>query len=135
MHDHCILDDVLMKVFNRLGATKPHIPELAVAERQTDDDSRSSVTESTSALTMNGHEGTPTETDASTPVPRQPPKKKGRRKKVPDKKPYEGLFEAKLEMNDGLTTWVITDLRENVTGGDKTWNEFAYCFHCGRLID
>ncbi|KAF9769327.1 hypothetical protein IL306_013268, partial [Fusarium sp. DS 682] len=61
--------------------------------------------------------------------------KKGRKKKTGDSKPYLGLFEATLKMQDGPTAWEIRDLRENVTGGDEAWTEKAHCLLCGSTID
>ncbi|EXK79067.1 hypothetical protein FOQG_16305 [Fusarium oxysporum f. sp. raphani 54005] len=58
-----------------------------------------------------------------------------RKTKIADSKPYQGLFEANLKMQDGPTAWEIRDLRENVTGGDKTWTEKASCLDCGANID
>ncbi|KAG4272841.1 hypothetical protein FPRO04_14611 [Fusarium proliferatum] len=61
--------------------------------------------------------------------------KQGRKMKTADSKPYLGLFEATLKMQDGPTTWEIRDLRENVKGGNKTWTEKAHCLLCGSSID
>jgi hypothetical protein len=61
--------------------------------------------------------------------------KKGRKMKTADSKPYLGLFEATLKMQDGPTAWEIRDLRENVKGGNKTWTEKAHCLLCGSSID
>ncbi|KAF5125916.1 Chromatin remodeling protein SHL [Metarhizium anisopliae] len=61
--------------------------------------------------------------------------KKGRGKKAVEDKPYEGLFEASLKMNDGPMVWVINDLRSNVQGGDRTWTERAECLICNKMID
>ncbi|KAJ4118597.1 hypothetical protein NW765_017484 [Fusarium oxysporum] len=61
--------------------------------------------------------------------------KQGRKMKTADSKPYLGLFEATLKMQDGPTAWEIRDLRENVKGGNKTWTEKAHCLLCGSSID
>ena len=61
--------------------------------------------------------------------------KRGRKKKTMDGKPYYGLFEASLKMNDGPMLWKIRDLRENVSGGDRAWTERAQCPICRTIID
>jgi hypothetical protein len=61
--------------------------------------------------------------------------KDDRKKKMGDFKPYAELFEADLKMQEGPTVWEIRDLRENVTGGEKTWTEKAHCLICGPGID
>jgi hypothetical protein len=61
--------------------------------------------------------------------------KRGRGKKSIEDKPYEGLFEASLKMNDGPMVWVINDLRPNIKGGDRTWSERAECLVCNKVID
>lgn len=96
-------------------------------------------------LVIRNNEGTP-KGATQTPTPGPPnsvgPKsvkttsaKKGRGKKAADDKPYEGLFEASLKMNDGPMAWVITDLRPNIAGGDRTWTERAKCLICNNTID
>ncbi|GJN72996.1 ebs-bah-phd domain-containing protein [Purpureocillium lilacinum] len=62
--------------------------------------------------------------------------KRGRGKKAAvESKPYEGLFEAELILDNGPTAWQITDLRQGVTGGDRTWTQPATCLVCGTKID
>jgi hypothetical protein len=60
---------------------------------------------------------------------------KGGRKKIADSEAYRGLFEANLKMQDRPTVWEVCDLRENVTGGEKTWTEKASCLECDVNID
>jgi hypothetical protein len=47
---------------------------------------------------------------------------------------YEGLFEAKLDLQSGPTVWEVRDLRLNVSGGDRTWTENVSCLVCGSII-
>ncbi|KAI5466651.1 hypothetical protein BGZ63DRAFT_344797 [Mariannaea sp. PMI_226] len=75
----------------------------------------------------------PTASNADTPL--KASAKKNRKKKSSDYKPYLGLFEANLKMNDGPTVWEIKDLRENVTGGEREWTEPANCLICGSVIE
>lgn len=54
-------------------------------------------------------------------------------------KPYQGLFEAEAippEPEDGksATALRVTDLREKVTGGDKTWTVPLTCLMCSTAI-
>ncbi|EQL01073.1 ebs-bah-phd domain-containing protein [Ophiocordyceps sinensis CO18] len=71
---------------------------------------------------------------AAEKLPRMSSGKKGRPRKV-ESRPYEGLFEASLKLDDGPTMWRITDLRAKVSGGDRTWTERAQCLVCGTKID
>jgi hypothetical protein len=61
--------------------------------------------------------------------------KKGHKKKNVDYKPYLGIFEANLKMQEGATAWEIRDLRGDVPGGEKTWTERAFCLMCSAAIE
>ncbi|KAF4978058.1 hypothetical protein FZEAL_5523 [Fusarium zealandicum] len=170
MHRECLSHEVLMKVYERLGTSKPHRSEgTIVKEEKTSDEAKRPLSptdaeEKETQPTIDVRSGetqdnvhvkkptreTPRNTDTPTPGPTpsrgsaqkgtiqastKSSAKKGRKKKAIDFKPYEGLFEASLKMNDGPTVWEIRDLRENVTGGDKTWTENAYCLLCSAVID
>lgn len=50
-------------------------------------------------------------------------------------KPYLGLFEASLVQDATIPTVQIKDLRENITGGEKTWKEGLSCLVCGTQIN
>ncbi|KHN93860.1 ebs-bah-phd domain-containing protein [Metarhizium album ARSEF 1941] len=92
----------------------------------------------TSESTPKGPTQTPTPGPPNSVGPRSAKSasaKKGRGKKAIQDKPYEGLFEASLKMNDGPMVWVISDLRANAGGGDRTWTERAQCLVCRRMID
>ncbi|KYK55405.1 ebs-bah-phd domain-containing protein [Drechmeria coniospora] len=77
--------------------------------------------------------GTPTL--AAEKLSRSSSTKKGRFKRPEGQQPYEGLFEAKLRLDDGPTVWEVTDLRPNVSGGDRTWTEKVDCLVCGTKIE
>ncbi|PHH87753.1 hypothetical protein CDD83_8452 [Cordyceps sp. RAO-2017] len=68
-------------------------------------------------------------------LPKSSTAKRGRMRKGAESKPYEGLFEATIKLDDGPTVWRVTDLRANVSGGDRTWAERARCLVCGTTID
>lgn len=81
---------------------------------------------------------------AETPGKGTPNRKPGRpRKKAVDSpaitdskaKPYEGLFEATVRMDLSPPVLEITDLREGVEGGEKTWQEEINCLVCGTRIN
>ncbi|KAM0361934.1 hypothetical protein ACHAPK_011650 [Fusarium culmorum] len=61
--------------------------------------------------------------------------KNGRKKKAKDYKPYAGLYDADFNMQEGPAAWEIRDLRENVTGGERSWTEKAYCLICSTGIE
>ncbi|EXK75776.1 hypothetical protein FOQG_19459 [Fusarium oxysporum f. sp. raphani 54005] len=164
MHLECIAHDILMQVYERLGTDKPQqIEGSSVKEEKPEEATRPlspiDAEEQKAQSTVNVRDGTtqdnvhvkkavretPRETETLTPGPTpsrsiasasvKGSAKRGRKKKIADSKPYLGLFEANLKMQDGPTAWEIRDLRENVTGGDKTWTEKASCLECGANID
>jgi hypothetical protein len=163
MHHDCLSHDVLMRVYDRLGTDKPHrTEEPAIKEEKTDEEAARPLSpmesgEKDTQATIDVRSGgvqdsviakkaiteTPRTTATPTPVPTpsnadtplKSSAKKIRKKKGIDYKPYVGLFEATLKMNDGPTVWEIKDLRENVTGGEKEWTESANCLLCGSVID
>jgi hypothetical protein len=49
-------------------------------------------------------------------------------------KPYLGLFSASILADATPPTIEITDLRDDVTGGDKVWTEQLSCLVCGTPI-
>ncbi|OBS16533.1 hypothetical protein FPOA_12852 [Fusarium poae] len=164
MHHECMVHGILMQVYERLGTDKPHRSEGFLVKEENPEKaihppSPTDAEEKEAQPTINIRPGetndnvhvkkaareTPHETE--TPTPGQTPSrsiatasakgsaKKGYKKKTGYSKPYLGLFEATLKMQDGPTAWEIRDLRENVTGGDKTWTEKAHCLLCGSTID
>ena len=159
MHVACVENDVLMKTYNALGTDKPHISDDAkpvkteerptrplsptdIGENQTQPtiDVRSSGAQD-NVLVKDNKQETPRQTKTATPIQQTPTTdakstaKKGRKKKGPDAKPYHSLFEATLTMNEGPSFCTIRDLRENVSGGDKTWTEKFRCLFCDTVID
>ncbi|EXK26396.1 hypothetical protein FOMG_17010 [Fusarium oxysporum f. sp. melonis 26406] len=164
MHQECMAHDILMQVYERLGTDKPHRTEGLMVEKMkleeaTDPLSPIDAEEQKTQSTVNVRDGTTqanihvkkavreTRREIETPTAGPTPSKSiatasvkgsakgGRKKKIADSKPYQGLFEANLKLQDGPTAWEIRDLRENVTGGDKTWTEKASCLECGANID
>ncbi|KAH8645464.1 hypothetical protein BX600DRAFT_485058 [Xylariales sp. PMI_506] len=66
-------------------------------------------------------------------------KKRGRPRKSenPDSdetKPYQGLFEAVIREDLSPPVVEITDLRQDVQGGDKSWTEPVKCLICQHVI-
>jgi hypothetical protein len=153
-----------MQVYERLGTDKDHRTEGAIlkegkTEETTHPLSPTDAEERKTQPTIDVRSGetqdnvhvkevireTPLETKNSTPrptsskfinaAPAMGSAKNGRKKKTGDPKPYAGLFEATLKMQEGPTVWEIRGLRENVTGNDKSWTEKAYCLICGACIE
>ncbi|EXK77181.1 hypothetical protein FOQG_18107 [Fusarium oxysporum f. sp. raphani 54005] len=164
MHHECMVHDILMQVYERLGTDKAHRTEGLIGKPEKPEEATRPLSptdaeekETQPAIDVrsgetndNAHvkEAAPESTgETETPTPGPTPSrsiatasvngsdKKGRMKKMADSKPYLGLFEATLKMQDGPTAWEIRDLRGNVTGGDKTWTEKAHCLLCGSSID
>jgi hypothetical protein len=70
-----------------------------------------------------------------TPTAETAPRKAGRGRKKADAgsaRLYEGLFEANFKVDQDM--FEITDLREGIEGGDKTWLEEVKCLVCGTRI-
>jgi hypothetical protein len=66
------------------------------------------------------------------------PKRKGRPRKsdineAANARPYEGLFSAVVNVANPPVI-EIQDLRENVTGGEKSWTEPVHCLFCSGEI-
>jgi hypothetical protein len=164
MHLECMAHDILMQVYEQLGTGKPHQIEGSSVKGEkpeeathplSPNDAEEQNTQSTVSVrdgttqdnihvkkaVRERHHGTETTTPGPTPsrsiatVSVKGSAKRGRKKKIADSKPYLGLFEANLKMQDGPTAWEIRDLRENVRGGDKIWAEKASCLECGANID
>ncbi|KAH6984197.1 hypothetical protein BKA56DRAFT_630709 [Ilyonectria sp. MPI-CAGE-AT-0026] len=154
IHEECLYHDVLMRVYERLGIEKPQQSKpITGKEGRSDCNAARPLSpedvEEKEAQRVDKvdkevriREGTPQTPEAiavrpkglSTDTRAKPPAKKSH-KKITDTKPYIGLFEATLKLDDGPTMWTIQDLRENVSGGEKIWNEQAHCLLCGETID
>lgn len=161
LHRQCLTDDILAKVYDRLGTGKPHVSEKPVVKKEKEDEEMANAplsptetkAEDTQATIdvrggetsnnvkikqIDGETPNPTETPTPAPATELPAKlsseKKGRKKPTASK-PWQGLFEATLMMNEGPTHWVIEDLRRNVSGGESTWTEKADCLICGVAIE
>ncbi|KAM0461324.1 hypothetical protein ACHAPV_004643 [Trichoderma viride] len=168
MHLDCLLDDVLTRVYDRLGTDTPHKPEKPVIKQEAKEDiikekpkegtngdlpyrllSPDEAEDRKSPIAANSEvkdqvlvkqrdDESSKATETPTPAPDKSSKfgfaKRGKRKRL-SKKPWEGLFEATLKMNEGPTVWEITDLREGIEGGEKKWTEQAYCLLCSTVIE
>ncbi|KAL7940076.1 hypothetical protein V8C42DRAFT_364396 [Trichoderma barbatum] len=172
MHYDCLLDDVLTRVYDRLGMEYPHKSEKPAIKEETKEDTKDKPKEGTKGdlpygLLSPSVEGEDRKSpivansekkdqalvkqrddelskDTETPIPAPPNPsdkssksalaKRGKRKKS-SKKPWGGLFEATLKLNEGPLVWQVTDLREGVEGGEKKWTELAYCLLCDTLIE
>jgi hypothetical protein len=67
------------------------------------------------------------------------PKKRGRPRKSENgdsdnSKPYEGLFEAVIRNDLSPPVVEIKDLRQDVSGGEKSWTEPIKCLICSSVI-
>ena len=47
---------------------------------------------------------------------------------------YDGLLQARLNIEGVPTVWEIRDLRSNVSGDDQTWTKIGKCLVCGSFI-
>lgn len=163
MHEECLNYDVLMREYGQLGTGKPHQTKgTIVKERQRDDKAacpfspkngeeketqpvidvrygeaytHSPVKKAEGGISRPLEAPTPNPTPSNTDAQAKLTVKKSRKRKGAASKPYEGLFKATLNLSDGPTTWEIQDLRENVSGGEKTWSEQVHCLLCGIAID
>ncbi|KAI3328559.1 hypothetical protein F4824DRAFT_407856 [Ustulina deusta] len=158
LHDDCLIHEALMKTFSRLGTDKPHKPARVKAEEleggqrplspsesgaaQTAQQSIDVKSEDQQTIKLADVEGAGPSAKAEnrtlTVVTGTESKRKGRPRKseiseAVNTKPYEGLFSAVV--NDTSPPVVeIQDLRESVTGGEKSWTEPLRCLLCNADI-
>ncbi|KAI0460047.1 hypothetical protein F5B21DRAFT_453024 [Xylaria acuta] len=158
LHDDCLIHEALMKTFARLGTDKPHKPARVKTEEPEGGQRPLSPSESGAAQTAqqsidvkpedhqtirladveNTGSSVRAETRMVPIIAASEPKRKGRPRKseaaeVVNTKPYEGLFSAVI--NDTSPPVVeIQDLRESVTGGEKSWTEPLHCLLCNAEI-
>ncbi|KAK5630088.1 hypothetical protein RRF57_005803 [Xylaria bambusicola] len=158
LHDDCLIHEALMKTYARLGTDKPHKPTRVKAEEPEGGQRPLSPSESGAAQTAQqsidvkpedqktiklsdvevAGPSANSESQTLTVATGTETKRKGRPRKsevseVVNTKPYEGLFTAVI--NDTSTPVVeIQDLRESVTGGEKSWTEPLRCLLCNADI-
>ncbi|KAB5579881.1 hypothetical protein GE09DRAFT_948904 [Coniochaeta sp. 2T2.1] len=163
LHMACIKHDALMRVYNELGTSKPHVSKASGGKAETNADAQpassagaaaqESIGVDTSAVKDDGANGDASapatgrksaeseKRDSATPVPGTS-RGGGRTKKGDAKtngvaknndKPYEGLFDVEV-VTEPQPLLVFKDLREGVTGGDKEWTEPMKCLVCGDQI-
>lgn len=147
LHYDCLLHDVLMRVFRQFGRDRPHKTTQDDEDKEQDNCALSPTEhkgqESHSMIAIGKvtakHEevaqlahtlpgGTPENLSEPSVI------NEGREKKSIRNKPYQGLFDATLQLDKGPTVWMITDLRPTVGGGDRMWIEKAGCLICGSTI-
>ncbi|KAI0136222.1 hypothetical protein BJ170DRAFT_677102 [Xylariales sp. AK1849] len=164
LHDDCLTHEALLDTYKRLGKDKPHksLPvkeEEAAANgpkrplspsesgaAQTAQQSIDVKPEETRTIKLADVENAPdamvidAKGDGTIPVAsNSEPKKRGRPRKseVPetdDSKPYLGLFEAVIRNDLSPPVVEINDLRQGVTGGEKSWTEPIRCMLCHHVI-
>lgn len=175
LHLDCLIHDVLMRVYENLGKTKPHITQAALKDEKDSDEAKRPLSpkesdgavsaqqsidvksdgvdvkdikpKSESARLEESSTAPPTSTEPETkPIKKsasaEPSSgkaggasgagRKGKGKKKAE--PYEGLFQAKANMTLTPPLVEITDLRQGIEGGDKTWLEPMPCLICHEQI-
>ncbi|KAI0600287.1 hypothetical protein F4775DRAFT_79136 [Biscogniauxia sp. FL1348] len=160
LHDDCLIHEVLLKTYQRLGTDKPHTL-VQVKEEEEDVSGKRPLSPSESGAAQTAEQSIDVKPEdqtikladadkaSSTVMAEAPttvsasagpkPKPRGRPRKSEPKdpiasKPYEGLFEAFIVNDLGPPLVEINDLRDNVTGGEKTWTELLRCLVCGEKI-
>ncbi|KAI1142869.1 hypothetical protein F5Y05DRAFT_134450 [Hypoxylon sp. FL0543] len=158
LHDECLIHEALLKTFKRLGTDKPHKPTPVKQEDAGEDAKRPlSPSESGAAQTAEQsidvkpeeqqqtikladvEKALPAIKAESSSVSVAEPKRRGRPRKseIADQaaaKPYLGFFEAVIHSDISPPVLEISDLRGNVSGGDKSWTEPLQCLICGHEI-
>lgn len=162
MHHDCLLDDVLARLYERLGTDKPHVERKRVKTETEDDENDDKPKQEPQAplspTEVKSEETQPTiavrgseisdssgfkPSDEETASSKLAAVATATQKPASDRKPpgkrrrasakmYKDLFEATLRMNDGPMAWKIRDLRN--VGGSETWTEPAHCLVCGTTI-
>ncbi|KAI1637933.1 hypothetical protein F4809DRAFT_640041 [Biscogniauxia mediterranea] len=160
LHDDCLIHEALLRTYQQLGTDKPHT-SAPVKEEEENANGKRPLSPSESGAAQTAEQSidvkpedqtikladadnalsTVTAEDPTTISASTAPKSKSRgrpRKSEPNdpnaSKPYEGLFKAVIINDAGPPLVEITDLRDNVTGGEKTWTEPLNCLLCGEKI-
>ncbi|OTA84566.1 hypothetical protein M434DRAFT_171200 [Hypoxylon sp. CO27-5] len=158
LHDECLIHEALLKTFKRLGTDKPHKPT-PIKEEESGEGAKRPLSPSESGAAQTAEQSIDVKPEEqqhtiklddvenalpgikaeNSTVSVAEPKRRGRPRKSEHAdqaaaKPYEGLFEAVIHSDLSPPVLEITDLRENVTGGDKSWNEPLQCLICGHEI-
>ncbi|KAI1769749.1 hypothetical protein F4818DRAFT_446934 [Hypoxylon cercidicola] len=158
LHGECLIHEALMKTYKRLGADKPHrsapvkeeengegakrplSPSESGAAQTTEQSIDVKPEEQQHTIKLADVEGAlPAIKAESTSVSVAEPKRRGRpRKSERDDptayKPYEGLFQAVIQGDLSPPMLEVIDLRDNVTGGEKSWTEPLHCLICNHEL-
>ncbi|KAI0147584.1 hypothetical protein GGR57DRAFT_247491 [Xylariaceae sp. FL1272] len=155
LHDDCLINAVLEKTFKRLGTDKPHKTTRVKTEdaqrplspsesgaAQTTQQSIDVKPEDQETIKLADVESSNSTVKAETRivpiVSGQESKRKGGKSRKSEGKgsetpKWQGHFTATI--NEETPSVIdIVDLRQNVTGGEKTWTEPAHCLFCGSEI-
>ncbi|KAL7940359.1 hypothetical protein V8C42DRAFT_349552 [Trichoderma barbatum] len=165
MHYDCLLDDVLTRVYDRLGTDIPHKSEKPAIKEETKEDTKDDPKEGTKGDLLYGllspsvegedrkspivanseikdqvhvqrDDESSKDTETLTLAPLKPSDMSSKSALAKrGKKTWGGLFEATLKINEGPMVWQVTDLREGIEGGKKKWTEPGYCLLCDTLIE
>ncbi|KAI0848933.1 hypothetical protein F5Y00DRAFT_78374 [Daldinia vernicosa] len=160
LHDECLIHEALLKTYKRLGTDKPHKPtpvkeeeageaakrplspsetgaaqtaEQSIDVKPEEQQQTIELADVENALPAIKAESTSVSVATSKPKPRGRPRKSGVDGPTAAK-PYEGLFEGVIQSDLSPPVLEITDLRESVTGGDKSWTEPLHCLICDHEI-
>lgn len=160
LHDECLIHEALLKTYKRLGTDKPH-KSTPVKEEEAGEEAKRPLSPSETGAAQTAEQSIDVKPEeqqqtikladvedalpaikaesTSVSVVTSKPKQRGRPRKseLNDRaaaKPYEGLFEGVMQSDLSPPVLEITDLRESVTGGDKSWTEPLHCLICDHEI-
>ncbi len=129
MHNECLRHDTLMRVFERLGRTKPQIFD--------DQDDVELNEKDEEGLVL--PQSTNVEEKDVDPLPLfvgpNPPTERLWAREEAGKESLHELFEVSTELQPNQNAWKINDLRTSVSGGSKAWLEQAFCLLCSRPLE
>ncbi|KAH9902303.1 hypothetical protein F4778DRAFT_781534 [Xylariomycetidae sp. FL2044] len=163
LHNDCLIHETLLNTYMRLGTDKPHKPTSMKEENGEGAKRPLSPSESGAAQTAEQSIDVKPEEQqstikladvekalpaikaedptraSSTPTTGESKRKRRPRKSEPGDpgttKPYQGLFEATIkDDHTGPPVVEIVDLREGVTGGERSWIESLRCIACNEEI-
>ncbi|KAI2615604.1 hypothetical protein GGR54DRAFT_258205 [Hypoxylon sp. NC1633] len=160
LHDECLIHDALMKTYKRLGTDKPH-KSTPVKEEHGSEAAKRPLSPSETGAAQTAEQSIDVKPEeqqqtikmadvekslagikadnATVSVASSEPKRRGRPRKseLHDQagaKLYEGLFDAVIHSDIIPPVLEVSDLRENISGGDKSWTEPLHCLICNREI-
>lgn len=142
LHKDCLVDDILMKTWERKGLENSTVVKeeegangyVKIEQSATPEKFSNGTKRETSSA-----RSTPRRGASSTPVPPaslgRAGSVRGKGKKASALKPYTGKYEATLRTDDGPPRFEMQDLRDGVPEAQRQWTESVHCLLCHHVLE